>query len=117
MAGRGTPQSRARQWLVVRKKSFHQEQGVEHDRFGEGNGQNRLDQYLRRGARISSHCIRGCHADQTNRHGCTDRCQTDVYVANHMLLPSFPRGHRGLNMFELLKNFYSWAVADPFSSC
>ena len=53
--------------LVLRPISLHQEQGVEHDRLSEGDGQNRLDQNLRRGAGITSHGIRSCHADQANR--------------------------------------------------
>jgi len=80
MAGRGTPQSRARQWLVVRKKSFHQEQGVEHDRFGEGNGQNRLDQDFRRGAGIAADSFRSLHTDETNARGRAKCCQTYVQV-------------------------------------
>ena len=72
-----------------------QEQGVEHDRLSEGNGQNRLDQNLRRCAGITSHGYRSCHADQTNRNGRAKRCQTNVYAANHIVYPSFPRGHRG----------------------
>src|ERR1019366_4537365 len=40
------------------------EQGVEHDRFGEGDGQDGLDQDLRRGTGIASHRFRGFHADE-----------------------------------------------------
>ena len=56
----------------------HQEQGIEHDRFGEGNGQNRLDQNLRCSAGITSDCFRRFHADQTNPNGRAKRRQTNV---------------------------------------
>src|SRR4026207_209866 len=44
----------------------HQEQNVKHDRLSERDGQNRLDQNLGCGTGITSHGVRGCHADQTN---------------------------------------------------
>jgi len=56
----------------------HQEQGVEHDGFSEGNGQNLLDQNLRSGPGIPSDCCRSCHTDQTNPNGRAKRCQTNV---------------------------------------
>src|SRR5262244_2667534 len=73
----------------------HQEQGVEHDRLSEGDGQNRLDQNLRRSAGITSYGFRSRHADQADRQSRAKRCQTNVYAANHIVYPSFPRGHRG----------------------
>ena len=64
---------------------LHQEQGVEHDGFGEGDGQNRLDQDLRRRAGIASHRFRGLHADETHAEGRAERRQTDVQVSGQSL--------------------------------
>src|SRR5208282_1005539 len=44
----------------------HEKYGVEHDRFSEGNGQDRLDQDLRGRARIAADPIRGLQADETH---------------------------------------------------
>ena len=54
---------------LSRSLILHQEQGVEHDRFSEGNGQNRLDQNLRGRAGITSHRFRSLHADQAHADG------------------------------------------------
>src|SRR5262245_29281171 len=47
-------------------RSPHEEQGVEHDRFGEGDSQNRLDQDRRRRTGIASGRIGRLHADHAN---------------------------------------------------
>ena len=43
---------------AARCSDLHQEQRVEHDRFGEGDGQNRLDHDLRRRAGIAADRVR-----------------------------------------------------------
>src|SRR5262249_34960046 len=60
-----------------------QEQRVEHDRFGEGNGQNRLDQYFRGGAWVASDCFGGFHADESHTERCSGRRETDMRVPGH----------------------------------
>src|SRR5689334_5796013 len=61
----------------------HQEERVEHDCFGEGNGQNGLDQYFRGGAWIASDSFRGLHADESHADRCSERCQTDMQIPGH----------------------------------
>src|SRR5204863_4379354 len=68
----------------------HQEEGVEHDRFSERDGQDRLDQNLRCRARITSHCFRSFHADQTDSEGGAERGQANVKACGHVILLSLP---------------------------
>ena len=68
----------------------HQKQGVEHDSLSEGDGKDRLDQNLRRGAGIPSHRYRRPQADQTNPKARAERRQTNVYAPSHMIPLSFP---------------------------
>src|SRR5438094_9721033 len=75
--------------ICVPLRLSYQEQGVEDYRFGEGDGQNRLDQNLRRRAWITSHCVRRFHPDQTNPKGRAERRQTNVQAPRHVT-PSFP---------------------------
>ena len=70
-----------------RQLLFHEEQGVEHDRFCEGDGQNRLDHNLRGRAGITSHRIRSPHADQTHAYRRAQRGQTNVEVSDSLPLP------------------------------
>ena len=51
-------QSEERSRRVTCRASLHEEEGVEHDRFREGDGQNRLHQNRRRRAGIASHRFR-----------------------------------------------------------
>src|SRR5947209_14074264 len=60
---------------------LHEENGVEHDRFSEGNGQDRLDQNFRGRAWIASDRIRSFHSDQSHTQGCGKRRQTDVQIS------------------------------------
>src|SRR3954468_14471677 len=55
--------------------TLHQEECVEHDGLGEGDGQNRLDQDLRRGAGVSSDGLGGFHADQSDAERRAQRSQ------------------------------------------
>jgi len=93
----------------------HQEEGVEHDRFGESDGQNRLDQNLRRGAGITAHGYRSSHADQTNPKSCAKRCQTNVNAPSHMVPLSFP-WFPSLNMIAAEESS-TCAAADSSPSC
>src|SRR3954470_4545255 len=44
---------------LLSRRRLHEEQGIEHDGFREGDGQNRLDQDLRGRARIPTDGFRG----------------------------------------------------------
>src|SRR5207237_152775 len=66
------------------QQSVNEEQSVEHDGFGEGNGQNGLDQDLGRGAGIAPHRRRSSHSDQTHPHRCAERRQADVNATAHL---------------------------------
>src|SRR5262245_4614263 len=57
-----------------------QEERVEHDRFGKSDGQNGLDQDLRRRAGIAPDRFRGFHADEAYTKGRAQRRKTDVSV-------------------------------------
>src|SRR4051812_38094350 len=45
------------------RRLLHEEQGVEHDRLGEGDGEDRLDQDLGGRARVAADGVGGFHAD------------------------------------------------------
>src|SRR5262245_56090184 len=74
--GRGNP-------APERRRLAHEEQRVEHDRFSEGDGQDRLDHDLRRGAGIppDGH---GCPLpDQPDADRRAQSCQADVQTSGH----------------------------------
>src|SRR6516162_6179687 len=52
--------------------SSRKEESVEHDRFSESNGQNRLNHDLRRGAGVPPHRVRSSSADQTDANCCSE---------------------------------------------
>src|SRR5207249_12121405 len=56
----------------------------------ERDGQDRLDQNLRCRARITSHCFRSFHADQTDSEGGAERGQANVKACGHVILLSLP---------------------------
>src|SRR5947208_8287524 len=76
-------------WLRAWPRLPDEEQGVEHDRFSERDGQDRLDHHRRRGAGIASHCFRSFRTDEANREGSANGRETDVQVAAHVLLTPF----------------------------
>src|SRR6266542_7103489 len=64
--GRGAALLRVLLWRGNRRPGFRcQEDREEHDAFGKGDGQDRLDQNLRRRAGIASHGFRSLRADET----------------------------------------------------
>jgi hypothetical protein len=56
----------------------HEEQGVEHDRFGESNRQDRLDENRRRRSGITPHSDGSARPDQTNPNRGAKRRQADM---------------------------------------
>ena len=57
---------------------LHEEDGVEHDGFCEGNREDRLHQNLGRRAGIAPHGLGGLHADESHADGRAERRQADV---------------------------------------
>src|SRR5690606_29452536 len=55
--GTGLPRSR------TGRKRLHEEDREEHDAFGEGGAQDRLNENLRGGAGVPAHCLGGLAAD------------------------------------------------------
>src|SRR5262245_43207609 len=60
---------------------LHEEQGVEHDGFREGDGQDRLHENRRGRAWISSNRLRCLHSDETYGQGGAQDRKSDVKVA------------------------------------
>src|SRR3954462_4804109 len=71
---------------------FHQEQRIEYDRLGEGNGEDRLHQHLRRRARVAADRGRGGHADQSYADGGAHGGQADVDVSAEQVSDRFRSG-------------------------
>src|SRR6185295_15359063 len=67
---------------------LHEEQGIEHDRFGEGDGQNGLDHDLCRRAGISAHRGRCAPSDDADADGCAESRQTDMQASCHLVVLS-----------------------------
>src|SRR3954447_26389626 len=64
---------------------FHQEQRIEYDRFGEGDGEDRLHQHLRRRARVAADRARGGHADHSHADGGSQGGQADVDISSEQV--------------------------------
>src|SRR5580765_7862482 len=80
----GISQTRAQGWLNPAPRGVllaDKEQSVEHDGFGEGNGQDRLYQDLGCRARIASDRFRSFHANETHTQGRAQRGQPYVQVS------------------------------------
>src|SRR5512135_445182 len=63
-----------------------EEQRVEDDRLGEGDGQDRLDEDLRGRPGVASHGVGSLHADEADGDGGAECRETNVEVADHSVL-------------------------------
>jgi hypothetical protein len=67
--------------------SPHQEERVEDDGFGQGDGENRLDHDLRRRAGIASDRGRRAHPDQSHADRGAERRQAHMQATGHLRRP------------------------------